>query len=141
MLGPCRAATQVELSKSDCVALGVDAPLRESGDVAGSGAITIEGPCGSLDIKEGVIIAHNHIHVTQRDSLLLDLKDKDRVAVEVLSDRPVIFEDVIIRVSPKFSCKMHIDFDEANAAFVHGFTMGRIIRKISKEGIGRSRSW
>ncbi len=79
--------------------------------------------------------------MTQRDSLLLDLKDKDRVAVEVLSDRPVIFEDVIIRVSPKFSCKMHIDFDEANAAFVHGFTMGRIIRKISKEGIGRSRSW
>ena len=141
VLGPCRAATQVELSKSDCVALGVDAPLRESGDVAGSGAITIEGPCGSLDIREGVIIAHNHIHVTQRDSLLLDLKDKDRVAVEVLSDRPVIFEDVIIRVSPKFSCKMHIDFDEANAAFVHGFTMGRIIRKISKEGIGRSRSW
>ena len=69
VLGPCRAATQVELSKSDCVALGVDAPLRESGDVAGSGAITIEGPCGSLDIREGVIIAHNHIHVTQRDSM------------------------------------------------------------------------
>lgn len=141
VLGPVRSATQVELSKSDCVALGVNAPLRESGDLEGSGAITIQGPAGSLDIKQGVIIAHNHIHVTAKDSKLLNLKDKDRVAVEVLSDRPVIFEDVIIRVSQNFSCKMHIDFDEANAAFVHGFTMGRIIRKIDRKGIGRSENW
>jgi len=137
VLGPVRKATQVELSKSDCVALGVDAPVRESGDIAGSGAITIEGPCGKLDIKEGVIIAHNHIHVTEPDSKLLKLYDKDRVAVEVFSDRPVIFEDVIIRVSKQFSCKMHIDFDEANAAAVHGFTLGRIIRKIDAKGVGR----
>lgn len=128
VLGPVRRASQVELSKSDCIDLGVDAPLRESGDVAGSGTITIEGPCGSLALKEGVIIAHNHIHVTAPDSLLLDLKDKQRVSVALLTERPVVFEDVIIRVSTEFSCKMHIDFDEANAAMVKGFTLGRIIR-------------
>ena len=120
--------TQVELSKSDCMELGVKAPVRESGDVAGSGAITIEGPCGTLELKEGVIIANNHIHVTAPDSKLLDLKDKQRVSVAVMSERPVIFQDVIIRVSTEFSCKMHIDVDEANAALVSGFTLGKIIR-------------
>ena len=139
VLGPVRSATQVELSKSDCVALGVDAPIRESGDIAGSGSITIQGPCGSLEVKEGVIIAHNHIHVTEEDSIKMNLKDKDRVAVEVYSDRPVIFNDGIIRVSKNFACRMHIDFDEANAASVSGFTLVRIIRKIDTEGVGRSR--
>jgi len=128
VLGPARKATQVELSKSDCMELGIDAPLRESGDVAGSGAITIEGPCGTIHLEEGAIIAHNHIHVTAPDSVLLDLHDKDRVSVAVMSDRPVIFRDVIIRVSTEFSCKMHIDVDEANAAMVKGFTLGKIIR-------------
>ena len=90
-------------------------------------------------MKEGVIIAHNHIHVTEQDSRALNLKDKDRVSVEVYSDRPVIFNDVIIRVSKNFSCRMHIDFDEANAAGVQGFTLGRIVRRIEAEGIGRSK--
>lgn len=137
VLGPVRSATQVELSKSDCVALGVKAPKRESGDLAGSGSITIQGPCGTLEVKEGVIIAHNHIHVTEADSRRLNLKDKERVSVEVYSDRPVIFNDVIIRVSRNFSCRMHIDFDEANAAGVQGFTLGRILRRVETKGIGR----
>ena len=128
VLGPVRSATQVELSKSDCVELGVQAPLRESGDVAGSGAIAIEGPCGTIQLEEGVIVAHNHIHVTAPDSVMLDLHDKQRVKVAVLSERPLTFDDVSIRVSTEFSCKMHIDFDEANAAMVHGFTLGRIIK-------------
>lgn len=128
VLGPVRKATQVELSKSDCVELGVKAPVRESGDVKGSGAITIIGPCGTLEINEGVIIAHNHIHVSTSDSLKFGLKDKQKVSVEVLSERPVIFKDVIVRVSDQFRCKMHIDFDEANAAMVSGFTLGQIIR-------------
>jgi putative phosphotransacetylase len=139
VLGPVRKDTQVELSKSDCVALGVKAPKRESGDIAGSGSITIEGPCGTLEVKEGVIIAHNHIHVTEADSKRLNLKDKERVSVEVYSERPIIFNDVIIRVSKDFSCRMHIDFDEANAASVQGFTLGRIVRKVTAEGIGRSK--
>ena len=128
ILGPTRSATQIEVSATEARKLGVAAPVRESGDVAGSGAITIEGPCGTLELKEGVIIAHNHIHVTAPDSKLLDLKDKQRVSVAVMSERPVIFQDVIIRVSTEFSCKMHIDVDEANAALVSGFTLGKIIR-------------
>ena len=119
ILGPTRSATQVELSLTDARSIGVSAPIRESGDVAGSGAITIEGPCGTLELKEGVIIAHNHIHVTAPDS---------KLSVAVMSERPVIFQDVIIRVSTEFSCKMHIDVDEANAALVSGFTLGKIIR-------------
>ena len=128
VLGPARKASQVELSQSDCVELGVKAPLRESGDVAGSGAITIEGPYGTLELKEGVIIAQNHIHVTAPDSVMLDLHDKQRVSVAVMTDRPVVFRNVLIRVSTEFSCKMHVDFDEANAAMVRGFTLGRIMK-------------
>ena len=128
VLGPVRGAAQVELSKSDCVELGVKAPLRESGDVAGSGAVTIEGPCGSIHLEEGAIIARNHIHLTTADAELLNLHDKQRVSVAVMTERPVVFRDVVIRVSPNFNCRMHIDFDEANAALVSGFTLGKIIR-------------
>jgi len=123
ILGPIRPATQVELSKSDCVELGVKAPVRESGDVAGSGSISIEGPCGSIKIAEGAIIAHNHVHLTPEVARIMGVTDKQRVSVEVFTDRPVTFRDVIIRVSEKFSCRMHIDFDEANAALVSGFTL------------------
>jgi putative phosphotransacetylase len=129
ILGPIRPATQIELSKSDAVALGVKAPVRESGDVAGSGSITIEGPCGSLTVNEGAIIAKEHVHLTPEVAKVMGLKDKQRVSVEVFTDRPVIFKDVVIRVSEKFSCRMHIDFDEANAALVNGFTLGKIIKE------------
>lgn len=127
ILGPVRPQTQVELSKSDCVELGVTAPVRESGDVKGSGSITIQGPCGEITINEGAIIAHNHVHLTPEVAQIMGVHDKQKVSVEVLSERPVTFRDVIIRVSSKFSCRMHIDFDEANAALVSGFTLGKII--------------
>ena len=127
VLGPVRSATQVELSVSDCVSLGVKAPLRESGDVEGSGPITIEGPAGSISITQGTIVAHNHIHVPTDVARMLDLKDKEHVSVKILSERPVTFEDVIIRVNDAFTFRMHIDFDEANAASVSGFTLGKII--------------
>lgn len=127
VLGPVRKATQVELSVSDCVALGVKAPLRESGDVQGSAPLTLEGPAGSISITEGTIVAHNHIHVPEDVAQMLQLKDKEHVSIKILSERPVTFDDVIIRVSPAFNFKMHIDFDEANAASVRGFTLGKII--------------
>lgn len=126
ILGPTRPATQVELSKSDCVALGVKAPVRLSGDVKGSGSVTLEGPCGSITITEGAMIAHNHVHLTPEVAARMELADNQHVSVEVLTDRPVMFRDVIIRVSKQSRCKMHIDFDEANAALVSGFTLGRI---------------
>ncbi len=127
VLGPLRKDTQVELSKSDCISLGVSAPVRQSGDTKDSGAITIEGPRGSLEIKEGVIIAQNHVHMTPKSAKLLELHDNQHVKVAVFSERPIIFGDVVIRVSEKFRTRMHIDFDEANAAMISGFTLGRII--------------
>jgi putative phosphotransacetylase len=128
VLGPVRKETQVELSKSDCMELGVSAPIRESGDVKGSGKIIIEGTCGSLEIEQGVIIAHSHIHVPCKIAREIGLKDKERVNVHVFSERPVVFRDVIIRVSDNFRFRMHIDFDEANAAGVSGFVFGKIIK-------------
>lgn len=133
VLGPVRKETQVELSKSDCIELGVQAPIRESGDVSGSGEILIEGPYGTLEISQGVIIAHSHVHVPSEIAKELDLKDKERVCVHVFSERPVVFRNVIIRVSDSFRFRMHIDFDEANAAAVNGFVLGKIIRNENHE--------
>jgi Propanediol utilization protein len=129
VLGPIRAKTQIELSASDCVELGVKAPVRLSGDVDGSGPIRLEGPKGSLDLTQGVIIAHNHIHLTPETAEIMELQDQQHVAVEMMTSRPLVFEDVIVRVSRQSRNKMHIDFDEANAAQVSGFTLGRVVRK------------
>lgn len=129
VLGPVRGNTQVELSKSDCVELGVNAPIRESGDVEGSGPIIIEGPCATLEIEQGVIIAHQHVHVPTDIARSLGLKDKQRVSVQVFSGRPVVFKDAIVRVSDLARFRMHIDFDEANAAAVNGFTLGQLVLK------------
>ncbi len=131
ILGPVRKKTQVELSRSDCVELGILAPLRESGDVSGSAKIILEGPYGKLELSEGVIVAQNHIHVPMDMAKELHLKDKERVSVHVFSERPIIFQNVVIRVDSKFSFRMHIDIDEANAAAISGFALGKIIQKTS----------
>lgn len=129
VLGPVRKATQVELSVSDTVALGVTAPIRESGKLDGAGNVTIVGPEGAILDAPAAIVAHNHIHVPCDVAKKLGLADGERVGVQILTERPVTFEDVVIRVSDKFRFKMHIDFDEANAALVKGFTLGRIIKR------------
>ena len=128
VLGPVRNEAQVELSITDRRSLGVEAPVRESGNLEGAGAITIEGPTGTLKDIPAAIVAHNHIHVPTDIARKLDLKDQDRVSVQVLAERTMTFDDVVIRVSDKFRYKMHIDFDEANAAMISGFTLGKIIR-------------
>lgn len=127
VLGPVRNATQVELSKSDAVSMGVEAPFRESGDIKGSGSITIEGTKGAIGICQGVIIAHNHIHITPDEAGVLGLADKQRVSVEIEGERPVVFKDVIVRVNKNFRLRMHIDFDEANAADIGKLTFGKIV--------------
>ncbi|WP_066456573.1 phosphate propanoyltransferase [Anaerotruncus rubiinfantis] len=127
VLGPVRPHTQVELSKGDCLALGVDAPVRESGDVQGSGSIELVGPRGTVRIDQGAIIAHNHIHLTPETAKALQLKDKAHVQVKVNSGRPLVFQDVIIRVSGQFANRMHIDSDEANAADISGTAIGTIL--------------
>ena len=127
VLGPVRPDTQVELSRPDCAELGIKAPLRESGKVEGSGEITLEGPASSLHIPQGAIVAHNHVHLSPEDAAVMGIADGQHVSVEVLTDRPLVFKDVVARVSSKYQTRMHIDFDEANAAMVDGFTLGRII--------------
>ena len=121
ILGPTRPETQIELSFTDARALGITAPIRESGDVAGTPGITLRGPAGEITIDSGVIIAKRHIHITPEDAEAAGVADKEIVSVKIDSaDRSTIFGDVVIRVSPKFATAMHIDTDEANAAGICG---------------------
>lgn len=129
ILGPVRPETQVELSASDARSIGVVAPCRESGDIAGSGACKLVGPAGEVEITEGVIVAKRHIHATPEDAEKFGIKDKEIVSVKVESDgRSLVFGDVVVRVSPKYALAMHIDTDESNAAFVKPGMMGEIIK-------------
>ena len=119
ILGPERSATQVEISITDARSIGCNAPIRESGDIAGSGACKIIGPCGEIEISEGVIAAKRHIHLTPEAAKEMGVSDKQIVSVKIDSDdRKTVFGDVVIRVSDKFSPAMHIDTDESNAAGV-----------------------
>ncbi len=128
ILGPVRPACQVEISASDARSIGVKAPVRESGDIAGSGACKLVGPKGEVELKEGVIIAKRHIHMTPEDAEKYGLEDKQIVSVEIKSDeRSLIFGDTVVRVSPKFSLAMHIDTDEANAVLAPAGVMGIIL--------------
>lgn len=129
ILGPVRPATQVEISASDARSIGVAAPIRESGDIEGSGSCKIVGPCGEIEIDKGVIVAKRHIHMTPADAEKFGVKDKDVVSVKLdTADRSLIFGDVVVRVSEKFALAMHIDTDESNAAMAVPGTMGEIVK-------------
>ena len=128
ILGPCRPADQVELSLTDARTIGAAAPIRESGDVAGSGVCKLVGPCGEVELKEGVIAAKRHIHATPEDAEKYGLKDTQIVSVKIPTEgRALIFDDVVVRVSKNYALAMHIDTDEANAAAVKGTVMGEIL--------------
>lgn len=128
ILGPVRPATQVELSMTDARSIGVSAPVRESGDVAGSGACKLVGPCGEVELAEGVIVAKRHIHMTPEDAEKYGISDRQIVQVEIPTEgRSLIFGDVVARVSDKFKLAMHLDTDEANAAGVPGSCTGNIL--------------
>ena len=128
ILGPARPETQVELSFTDARPLGVDAPVRESGDVAGSAGCKLVGPCGEVEIAEGVIIAKRHIHMTPADAEAFGVADKQIVKVAINSDgRKTIYDDVVVRVKSSFAAAMHIDTDEANAACAFGKCYGEVI--------------
>lgn len=129
ILGPVRPDTQVELSLTDARSIGVDAPIRESGDIAGSGACKLVGPKGEVELTQGVIAAKRHIHMTPADAEAFGLQDKDVVSVKIDSDgRALVFGDVVVRVSPKYALAMHIDTDESNAAGVKPGMMGEVIK-------------
>ena len=129
ILGPVRPETQVELSLTDARSIGVDAPIRESGDIAGSGACKLVGPAGEVELKEGVIAAKRHIHATPEDAEKLGVKDKDVVSVKIDTEgRSLVFGDVVVRVSPKYALAMHIDTDESISAACGREVFGEIVK-------------
>lgn len=128
ILGPVRPATQVELSLTDARSLGIKAPIRESGDVASSGACKLVGPCGEVDLAEGVMVAKRHLHIIPEDAEKAGVVDKQIVKIAVKSDeRSLVFDDVIARVSSKAATAVHLDTDEANAAGISGTVEGVVI--------------
>ncbi|XMB72499.1 phosphate propanoyltransferase [Mycoplasmatota bacterium WC30] len=128
ILGPVRKATQVEISLTDARSIGLAAPIRESGNIAGSAPCKLVGPNGTVELTEGVIAAKRHIHVTLKDAELYGLKDKEIVSVKIDSpDRSAVLGDVVIRVRDDFATSMHIDTDEGNAAAVSGVVYGVVL--------------
>ncbi len=130
ILGPARKANQVEMSLTDCRTLGVDAPIRESGDIKGSAPIKIVGPKGEAELTEGLIVAKRHIHMTEEDAAEYGVKNGEIVSVKIESprERTAILGDVVVRVSPKFALAMHIDTDESNALGLQGNAEGTIVK-------------
>ncbi|TIH15846.1 phosphate propanoyltransferase [Marinifilum sp. JC120] len=128
VLGPARSASQVEISNTEARALGIKAPVRQSGDVAGTPGIILASQTGIVGLEEGVIVAARHIHMSPEDGDKLGVKDNDRVSVRLESERPVILEDVVVRVNPQFKLAMHIDPDEGNSAGWNKSVTGKIVR-------------
>lgn len=126
VLGPERKEAQVEISLTDGRTLGVTPPVRPSGDVSGSPGITLIGPKGQVVLNQGVICAQRHIHITPEDAKLFSLSDKQTVRLRVFTQRPVVFEDVLVRVSKDFATTVHLDYDEANACGFQAGDLGRI---------------
>ena len=130
ILGPCRKLNQVELSATDARSIGIDAPIRESGDVAGSGACKLIGPNGEVELKEGVIVAKRHIHMTEKDAADFGVTNGEivNVLIENGNGRKTIFGDTVIRVSNSYALAMHVDTDESNAAACARNQMGTIVK-------------
>ena len=130
ILGPTRNASQVEISLTDARSIGVVAPIRESGDIKGSGACKLVNPDtgAELELTEGVIAAKRHIHLTPEAAEAMGVADKEIVSVKITSERTAILGDVVVRVSPSFAPAMHIDTDEANAACAFGECYGEIVK-------------
>ena len=127
VLGPERKAAQVEISVTDGRILGIDPPVRQSGDVSGTPGATLVGPMGKVTIPEGVMAAKRHIHMTPEDASRMGVADKQIVKLRVYTRRPLTFEDVVIRVSPDFATFVHLDYDEANACGFSKGDLGRIL--------------
>lgn len=128
ILGPVRKASQVEVSATDAVKLGIKVPVRESGNIAGSAPIAVVGPKGVIYLKEGCIVAKRHIHMSPSDAEKAGVKNGDIVSVRVENERATTFNNVLIRVDPSFTLEMHIDTDEANAAEISTGMKAEIVR-------------
>jgi propanediol utilization protein len=131
VLGPVRNVSQVEISLTDARSLGIETPLRQSGDIAGSPGVILAAAKGIVSLEQGVIVAGRHIHMPASEAARFGVEDKDRVSVRVRGNRPVIMEDVLVRVSDDFRLAMHIDLDEGNACGCINGTPATIITKDS----------
>jgi propanediol utilization protein len=127
VLGPERKEGQVEISLTDGRVLGIQPPVRASGSVENSPGVLLKGPCGEVQLSQGVIAAQRHIHITPQDAQRFGVKDKQIVKLRTFTDRPLVFDDVLVRVSPDFATRVHLDFDEANACGYQSGDLGRII--------------
>lgn len=116
VLGPCRNQTQVELAYSDGFRLGIETPVRISGDLAGSAGCTLSGPAGDVVLEEGVINDKRHLHISDAEAEEMGLKTGDKISVRIPGDTPISVHDVVVRTNPAFRCNIHLDTDEANAA-------------------------
>ena len=126
-MGPERKEAQIEISLTDAKTLGLDVPIRPSGDVSGSPGVHLVGARGLVQVMQGVICAQRHIHMTPEDAKRMGVKDKQIVRLQVFTKRPLIFEDVLIRVSEDFETYVHLDYDEANACGFEKGDLGRIL--------------
>lgn len=127
VLGPERKEAQVEISLTDSKTLGLQPPVRLSGKVDGSPGAALIGPMGQVALQQGVICARRHIHMTPEKAQLLGLKDKQVVRLKTFTERPVVFDDVVVRVSPEYATYVHLDYDEANACGMKKGDLGRIL--------------
>ncbi len=127
VLGPARKAGQVEISLTDARVLGLTPPVRQSGDVAGSPGIRLRSEKTDILLSHGVIAAQRHLHLTPEDAVRFGVKDKQIVQLQTFTARPLIFEEVVVRVSPDFASRAHLDFDEANACGFQAGDLGRIL--------------
>lgn len=127
VLGPERSQGQAEISLTDGKILGITPSVRLSGDVAGSPGAVLIGPMGQVSLQQGVIAAKRHIHITPEKAALFGVRDKQTVKLQTFTERPVIFEDVVVRVSPDFETFVHLDYDEANACGWKPGDLGRIL--------------
>lgn len=127
VLGPARRSAQVEISLTDGRQLGITPPIRPSGDTSGSPGVILVGGCGVVPLPEGVIAAQRHLHLTPDTAARFGVKDKQIVKLQTFTDRPLVFDDVLVRVSPDFADRVHLDFDEANACAMKSGDWGRIL--------------
>ncbi len=128
ILGPCRKNTQVEVSLTDARQLGINAPVRLSGDIADTPGCVISNGSTSINLTEGVIVARRHIHITPDDAKKFNINDNDILKIKVFANRPLIFDDICARISKDFATSVHIDYDEANACGFTADTIGIIVK-------------
>ena len=127
VLGPLRGKTQVELAKTDCIILGIDAPVRPSGELAGTASAVVIGPKGAVYLQDGVIRANRHMHLSSEDAGYFGVKDNDLVDIRISGPKGLTFNNVQVRVSPGFKSEMHVDTDDGNAADIVNGTMAEIV--------------